>query len=75
MFYTYILKSQKDQSYYYGSTAKNVSERLDEHNSGKMKYTKKGIFLTNFIILKLIKTDLKLINERGFLNLLMGING
>ena len=40
MFYAYILKSLKDQTYYYGSTGKDVFERLNEHNLGKMKYTK-----------------------------------
>ncbi|MDP2365277.1 MAG: GIY-YIG nuclease family protein [Ignavibacteria bacterium] len=39
MFYAYILKSQKDNSYYYGST-KDLKARLQEHNSGKMRYTK-----------------------------------
>lgn len=39
MYYTYILKSLKDDSYYYGSTS-NVEERLRSHNSGKSKYTK-----------------------------------
>lgn len=38
MFYTYILKSQKDGSHYYGSSS-NVEERLKYHNSGKVKYT------------------------------------
>jgi len=39
MFYTYILKSIKDHSYYYGST-KDIIARLKEHNGGKVKYTK-----------------------------------
>ena len=39
MFYTYILKSLKDQTYYYGST-QNLKERLRIHNSGKVRYTK-----------------------------------
>ena len=39
MFYTYILKSLKDKSYYYGST-NNLNARLKIHNSGKVRYTK-----------------------------------
>jgi len=38
MFFTYILKSLKDGTYYYGST-NEVNERLRCHNSGKVKYT------------------------------------
>ena len=38
-FFTYILKSEKDNSFYYGST-ENIEKRLKEHNSGKVKYTK-----------------------------------
>jgi putative endonuclease len=39
MFYAYILKSLKDNSYYYGSTG-NLGKRISEHNLGKTKYTK-----------------------------------
>lgn len=39
MFYSYILKSKKDSSYYYGSTD-NLKRRLTEHNSGKVTYSK-----------------------------------
>ncbi|MCJ7555116.1 MAG: GIY-YIG nuclease family protein [Ignavibacteriaceae bacterium] len=39
MYYTYILKSLKDKSYYYGSTS-NLENRLKYHNSGKVRYTK-----------------------------------
>ena len=39
MFYTYILKSLKDKSYYYGST-NNLNARLKIHNLGKVRYTK-----------------------------------
>ncbi len=39
MFYTYILKSLRDDNYYYGST-NNLTERLKAHNSGKVRYTK-----------------------------------
>lgn len=39
MFYTYILKSLKDKTYYYGST-ENLDERIKNHNAGKVRYTK-----------------------------------
>ncbi|MBI4436526.1 MAG: GIY-YIG nuclease family protein [Candidatus Omnitrophica bacterium] len=38
-YYTYILRSQKDNSFYIGMS-KNPEERLGEHNSGDSKYTK-----------------------------------
>ena len=39
MFYTYILKSQKDGRFYYGSTS-NIETRLKNHNGGKVRSTK-----------------------------------
>ncbi len=39
MYYAYILKSQKDQSNYFGST-QDLRTRIKNHNSGKVKYTK-----------------------------------
>jgi putative endonuclease len=42
MFYTYILRSEKDSSYYVGQT-NNLQSRLKYHNSGKVNYTKRGI--------------------------------
>ena len=39
MYYVYILKSLKDQKYYYGHTA-DLNSRLKEHNYGKVKATK-----------------------------------
>ena len=39
MYYTYILKSQKNNSHYYGHT-KDLQSRLKEHNNGKVRYTK-----------------------------------
>jgi len=38
MYYTYILKSKKDDSKYIGSTT-DLSKRLKEHNYGKSTYT------------------------------------
>ncbi len=40
MFYTYLLKSKKDNSLYTGSTS-DLRKRLKEHNTGKSNYTKK----------------------------------
>jgi putative endonuclease len=39
MFYIYVLQSLKDDTYYVGYT-KDVSQRLNTHNRGKVKYTK-----------------------------------
>ena len=39
MYYSYILRSQKDGTYYYGS-AENINHRLNQHNNGKVRYTK-----------------------------------
>ncbi|MBI1931536.1 MAG: GIY-YIG nuclease family protein [Ignavibacteriales bacterium] len=39
MYFTYILKSQKDNTFYYGST-QNLDARILVHNSGSVKYTK-----------------------------------
>ena len=39
MFYTYVLKSEKDGVRYVGS-GRNVSERLSRHNKGDCRFTK-----------------------------------
>jgi putative endonuclease len=39
MYYAYILRSLKDGTFYYGS-AQHIAGRLDEHNDGKVRYTK-----------------------------------
>ena len=39
MFYSYILKSLKDNRYYYGSTV-NLENRVEKHNRGDVKSTK-----------------------------------
>jgi predicted GIY-YIG superfamily endonuclease len=38
MFYVYIIRSQKDSSYYTGTTA-DLEKRLKEHNSGSPRYS------------------------------------
>ncbi len=42
MFYVYILHSSSLEKYYVGST-EDVNHRLQQHNSGKGSFTKKGI--------------------------------
>ena len=37
--FVYIIKSQKDGTYYVGST-QNLKERIERHNQGRSKYTK-----------------------------------
>jgi putative endonuclease len=39
MYFAYILKSEKDGRYYYGSTS-NLERRLAAHNAGKVRSTK-----------------------------------
>jgi putative endonuclease len=39
MFYTYVLKSETTGTYYYGHCS-DLSNRLDKHNKGKVRYTK-----------------------------------
>jgi predicted GIY-YIG superfamily endonuclease len=39
MFYVYILKSLKSRILYYGYT-EDLKRRVEEHNSGKSKFTK-----------------------------------
>lgn len=41
MYYVYILKSEKDNGLYTGST-ENLKERITAHNSGKVTATKHG---------------------------------
>ena len=40
MFFVYILQSEFDDSFYIGYTS-NLERRLEEHNSGKSRYTSK----------------------------------
>lgn len=38
-YYVYVLRSLKDQNYYYGLTT-NIESRLDDHNAGRVISTK-----------------------------------
>ena len=40
--YVYVIRSQKDHKFYVGYT-KNVQKRLEEHNSGRVRSTKKRL--------------------------------
>jgi predicted GIY-YIG superfamily endonuclease len=42
MYFVYIIKSDKDGSYYVGTTM-DVNNRLREHNSGSSKYSSSKI--------------------------------
>jgi putative endonuclease len=41
-FYTYILKSIKDEGYYYGHTS-DIEKRIKKHNSKKVRSTKSRV--------------------------------
>lgn len=42
MYYTYLLKSERDNSFYIGST-NDLKKRFIEHNKGKSVYTSKKL--------------------------------
>ena len=42
MYYTYVLQSEKDGSYYIGYT-RQLQKRIRQHNAGKSTYTAFGI--------------------------------
>jgi len=42
MFYTYILKSSKNRSYYVGSCG-DIDERFNLHNTGQVESTKRYV--------------------------------
>jgi putative endonuclease len=42
MFYTHILQSEIDNSYYIGHSS-DINKRLEYHNQGLFKYTSKKI--------------------------------
>ena len=42
MYYVYFLRSKKNQKIYVGFTKKDVSSRLQEHNSGTNKFTRQN---------------------------------
>ena len=54
MFFTYILQSKIDNSYYIGHSS-DIIERLEYHNQGLSKYTSKKI-PWNLIYLEVFQT-------------------
>ena len=60
MYYTYVLRSLKNNRFYYGYT-NNLKRRLYEHNSGQSKYTKstKPFKIVYFERFKNLKEDRK----------------
>jgi len=71
-YFAYILKSDYDGTYYYGST-KYLKERVKVHNSGKSRYTIKEEDLGNYIILKSLIPEMKLQSRKRSLKALMDI--
>ncbi len=60
MFYTYLLKSEKDQKYYIGSSS-HLKKRFDNHCHGKVKSTKnrrplKLVYYESYVNKKLAMT-------------------
>ena len=56
-YYTYILKSLKDNGYYYGFTS-DIHERLNRHNEGLVKSTKsRRPFVVNYFEEFELKSD------------------
>jgi putative endonuclease len=42
MFYVYIIQSKKNTSFYIGYTS-DILKRIEQHNTGKSRYTMTGI--------------------------------
>jgi len=41
MYYTYIIKSEKDPNQFYTGFSENIEQRIKDHNSGKSIHTNK----------------------------------
>ena len=64
MAYVYILKSEKNGSYYIGSTS-NMDERLKRHNSGQVTATKNlRPFLVSFFREYPTSTEARIIESK-----------
>ncbi|MDQ7815907.1 MAG: GIY-YIG nuclease family protein [Melioribacteraceae bacterium] len=72
MYFTYILKNLKDNSFYYGFTS-NLEKRLDEHNKGKVKYTK-GHLPWRLHYFEKYKTRSESIRRENFFKSISGYN-
>jgi len=81
MYYVYVLKSQKDGNLYIGQTS-NLEQRLQHHNSGRIKATKKRVPLELIYVEKFPTRGeamrrekvLKDIKSKDFKKLLRNIN-
>lgn len=67
MYYTYVLRSHKDNNLYIGSTS-NIDRRLVEHNSGKNRSTKYRRPLTIVYFEKYKTLEESKMRERQFKN-------
>jgi putative endonuclease len=68
MYYVYILFSEKKNRYYIGQTNDYIS-RLQEHNSGKSKYTKAYLPWTLLLVLGKENRSEALVLEKKIKNL------
>ena len=72
MYYVYVLKSNKDGTYYYGSTS-NLQTRLQQHNKGEVRYTK-GHRLYQLYYFEEYKTRTEAVQRDKFFKTLDGYN-
>ena len=72
MHYVYILRSKKDEKYYYGSTI-DLQKRLHYHNTGKVRSTKNRRPL-EICYYELCKTKREAIKREGFFKSISGYN-
>jgi len=71
-YYTYVLRSESHGTFYYGHS-EDLDRRLNQHNMGRVRYTKGGC-LGSSIILKFLGHVQRLLKEKAFSNLLMAIS-
>jgi len=53
--YVYIIESLEDGTFYIGTT-RELNSRLERHNQGRSRYTKKNV-LGSWFIMRSIRTD------------------
>ena len=70
MFYTYVLQSQQDFTFYIGHSS-NLTKRVIDHNSGKSRYTRRKM-PWNLIYRKSFLTKSEAIKHEIFLKSLKG---
>ena len=72
MHYVYIVRSKKDDKYYYGSTI-DLQKRLRYHNTGRVSSTKRRRPL-EICYYELCKTKKEAIKREGFFKSISGYN-